>query len=60
MSQGDYAMKEFITPDNITGNHIKIVRKQLGLTQKELVHCKIIRDADKTDIFYLLTFLHAL
>lgn len=28
-------MKEFITPDNITGDYIKIVRKQLGLTQKE-------------------------
>ncbi len=29
---------------------------QKGLTQKELLHAKIIRDADKTDILYISTF----
>lgn len=27
-----------------------------GLTKRELLHSKIIRDSDKTDIFYILTF----
>ena len=27
-----------------------------GLTKRELLHAKIIRDADKTDILYILTF----
>lgn len=44
---------EIIKKAIINHNRDKI---EEGLTQKELVHCKIIRDADKTDIFYLLTF----
>lgn len=30
-------------------------RIEEGLTERELLHAKIIRDADKTDIFYILT-----
>lgn len=36
-------------------NHNK-AKIQDGLSEKELLHAKIIRDADKTDIFYTLTF----
>lgn len=35
-------------------NHNKIEIEE-GLTEKENLHAKIIRDADKTDIFYILT-----
>lgn len=35
-------------------NHNKKEIEQ-GLTPKELLHAKIIRDADKTDIFYIIT-----
>ena len=35
-------------------NHNKIEIEE-GLTEKEKLHAKIIRDADKTDIFYILT-----
>lgn len=35
-------------------NHNKIEIEK-GLTEKENLHAKIIRDADKTDIFYVLT-----
>lgn len=35
-------------------NHNKL-RIEEGLNEKELLHSKIIRDADKTDIFYVLT-----
>lgn len=35
-------------------NHNKIEIEE-GLTEKENLHVKIIRDADKTDIFYVLT-----
>lgn len=35
-------------------NHNKIEIEE-GLSDKERLHAKIIRDADKTDIFYLLT-----
>ena len=35
-------------------NHNKIEIEE-GLTEKENLHAKIIRDADKTDIFYVLT-----
>lgn len=36
-------------------NHNKTTIQE-GLTQREELHAKIIRDADKTDILYLLTF----
>ena len=35
-------------------NHNKIEIEE-GLTEKEKIHAKIIRDADKMDIFYILT-----
>ena len=36
-------------------NHNKTTIQE-GLSQREQLHAKIIRDADKTDILYLLTF----
>lgn len=36
-------------------NHNKSIIEE-GLNDRELLHAKIIRDADKTDIFYILTF----
>lgn len=35
-------------------NHNKLTIEE-GLNEKELLHAKIIRDSDKTDIFYVLT-----
>ena len=35
-------------------NH-NIAKIEKGLTEKQNLHAKIIRDADKTDIFYVLT-----
>ena len=31
-------------------------RIEVGLSKRELLHAKIVRDADKIDIFYILTF----
>lgn len=55
-------IREFID----TPEYDEIIRKAIinhnrnrieeGLTEKELLHAKIIRDADKIDIFYILTF----
>lgn len=49
-----------------TPEHDEIIRKAIinhnrskieeGLTERELLHAKIVRDADKIDIFYILTF----
>lgn len=36
-------------------NHNR-ARIEEGLNERELIHAKIIRDADKTDILYILTF----
>lgn len=33
------------------GNHSKYILDENGLTEKEILHCKIIRDADKIDSF---------
>lgn len=35
-------------------NHNKPRIEEQGLSKKELLHCKIIRDADKIDIYYVL------
>lgn len=43
---------EIIKKAILNHNRAKI---EEGLTDRELLHCKIIRDADKTDIFYVLT-----
>ena len=55
-------IREFIE-DNQYDNIIKKAilnhnRKEIedGLTERELLHSKIIRDSDKTDILYILTF----
>lgn len=55
-------IRDFIS----TPKYDKIIKKAIlnhnrkkiedGLTERELLHAKIIRDADKTDIFYILTF----
>lgn len=33
------------------GNHSKYILDESGMTEKEILHCKIIRDADKADSF---------
>lgn len=55
-------IREFIDSSEYDG----IIRKAIinhnrnkieeGLTERELLHAKIVRDADKIDIFYILTF----
>lgn len=52
------AIRHFIETnqyDNIIkkaiGNHSKYILEESNLTDKELLHCKIIRDADKLDSF---------
>lgn len=37
------------------GNHSKFILDESDLNEKELLHCKIIRDADKLDIYRLLS-----
>ena len=58
----DGIIKEFIEDDKYN----EIIKKAIlnhnrakieeGLSERELLHAKIIRDADKTDILYILTF----
>lgn len=64
---GEILFKEGKIRDFIdTPKYDEIIRKAIinhnrnkiedGLTEKELLHAKIVRDADKIDIFYILTF----
>lgn len=71
VNHGEYGVK-ILFEKGMIRNFIKeskydeIIRKAIlnhnrnkieeGLTKKELLHSKIIRDADKVDIFYILTF----
>ena len=52
--QNDEKVKEAISALQVLGYNRKEIEK--GLNPKELLHSKIIRDADKIDILYIMTF----
>ena len=69
INHGEYGVKilfedNLIEKFNIEGKYYKIIKTAIlnhnraeieeGLTEKELLHSKIIRDSDKIDIFYVL------
>jgi putative nucleotidyltransferase with HDIG domain len=71
MNHGEFGVKILFEEEKIrdyisTSKYDEIIRKAIlnhnrkeiekGLTDKELLHAKIIRDADKVDILYIMTF----
>lgn len=71
MNHGEFGVKILFEEEKIrdyisTSKYDEIIRKAIlnhnrkeiekGLTDKELLHAKIIRDADKVDILHIMTF----
>lgn len=71
INHGEFGVKILFEEEKIrdyisTSKYDEIIRKAIlnhnrkeiekGLTDKELLHAKIIRDADKVDILYIMTF----